>query len=171
MSESALVVCVPAAEAHVGALRERHDPVARRGMPPHLTVLYPFVAPHEITPAVLARVQAALDAVRAFDFELADIGRFPDTVWLAPSRIPQFVALTAMVAAAFPAHPPYDGRFGTIIPHLTVAHTTGDASAIESELRSNLRRLGPVRASCTGVELVDDTSGRWQIRHRFVLPS
>lgn len=171
MSESALVVCVPAAEPHVGALRERHDPVARRGMPPHLTVLYPFVAPGEITPAVLARVQDALRTIRAFDFELADLGRFPDTVWLAPSRTTPFVALTTTIAAAFPAHPPYGGRFATIVPHLTVAHTTGDASAIENELRSNLQRLGPVRTSCTTVELVDDTSGRWQIRHRFALPS
>ncbi len=57
MSESALVVRVPAAEPCVAALRELHDPVARRGMPAHITLLYPFVAPNEITPAVLARVQ------------------------------------------------------------------------------------------------------------------
>ena len=49
MSESALVVLVPAAEPCVGALRLRYDPVARLGMPAHVTLLHPFVDPREMT--------------------------------------------------------------------------------------------------------------------------
>lgn len=170
-SESALVVCVPEAEPHVAVLRERHDPVARRGMPAHVTVLYPFVDPADITAAVLDRVRAALTTVRAFAFELARIERFPEALWLAPEPAVGFRALTAAIAKAFPSHPPYGGRFATVVPHLTVAHTTGDATAIADELRANLQRLGAVRATCRTVELVDDTAGVWQPRHRFALPS
>lgn len=169
MSESALVVLVPAAEPCVGALRLRYDPVARLGMPAHVTLLHPFVDPREITAAIVDRVRGALANVRAFAFRLDEIARFPETIWLAPEPATPFIALTEALAAAFPSHPPYGGRFPTIVPHLTVAHVTGDGSAMENELRGNLQRLGPVASTCSAVDLMDDTSGTWRLRHHFAL--
>ena len=43
--ESALLVPVPEAEPFVQRHRFRHDSVALRGVPAHITVLFPFVAP------------------------------------------------------------------------------------------------------------------------------
>jgi len=138
-------------------------------MPAHVILLHPFVDPREIPASVVDRVRSALAKVRAFQFRLTQIARFPETIWLAPEPAAPFVALTEALAAAFPSHPPYGGRFATIVPHLTVAHATGDVSAIENELRGNLQRLGPVTAACSEIDLMDDVAGTWQRRHRITL--
>jgi hypothetical protein len=44
-TESALLIPVPAAEPTVQRWRERLDPACRLGVPAHVTLLYPFVAP------------------------------------------------------------------------------------------------------------------------------
>ena len=50
MPESAILVPVPGAEPVAGRLRARFDRSAGRGIPAHVTVLYPFVPPGQITP-------------------------------------------------------------------------------------------------------------------------
>jgi hypothetical protein len=50
---SALIVEVPAAEPAVARHRERLDSSAPLGVPAHITVLYPFLPPGAIGPAVL----------------------------------------------------------------------------------------------------------------------
>ena len=47
--ESALVVVVPEAEQLVGPFREKYDPSAAAGMPPHITLLYPFKPPDAVS--------------------------------------------------------------------------------------------------------------------------
>jgi hypothetical protein len=73
---SALIVEVPAAEPAVARRRERLDSSAPLGVPAHITVLYPFLPPGAIGPAVLGdlgRLFAAAGArwVRAAVFPLA----------------------------------------------------------------------------------------------------
>src|SRR5690348_2380773 len=83
--ESALLIAVPAAEPAVGEHRARLDPSARGGVPAHLTVLYPFLAPPLIDDAVLASLAALFAAVPAFAFTLDRVGWFGDeVVWLGP---------------------------------------------------------------------------------------
>src|SRR5690349_7818979 len=118
MAESALVIVVPEAEPSVAALRVRHDPVAALGMPAHVTLVYPFVAPHRIDAAVLDGVRAAVATVAPFEFTLAEIRRFPRTAYLAPEPDAPFVALTRSLTNAFPEQQPYGGVHGTIVPHL-----------------------------------------------------
>lgn len=170
--ESALIVRVPTAEPHVAHIRARHDPTAALGVPAHITVLYPFVPPHAITADVLARTHRALAPSRAFPFLLMGMRRFPGLLWLAPEPAAPFVSMTNAIARAFPAHPPYGGRFPTIVPHLTVAHTSPPSDeAIEAELQALLRAHGPIAGHCGDVELIENTTGRWLFRHRFVLPT
>lgn len=61
--ESAILVPVPQAEPVVGHLRARLDRAAGRGVPAHVTVLYPFLPPAQITGTVLARAAAAVASV------------------------------------------------------------------------------------------------------------
>ncbi|WP_050978197.1 2'-5' RNA ligase family protein [Bordetella petrii] len=63
MASTALIVKVPQAEAMVGDLRARFDAVSQLGVPAHITILFPFMAPDQVTQAVLQRVQVALRAV------------------------------------------------------------------------------------------------------------
>jgi 2'-5' RNA ligase len=77
MSETALSVEVPEAENLVGPWRLRHDPLTLKGVPCHITVLYPFVAPDELDDPVLERVRRVLAEIRPFDFSLTGLGEFP----------------------------------------------------------------------------------------------
>ncbi len=53
-TQSAVLVPVPEAERVVSRHRIRLDPAAELGVPAHVTVLYPFVAPPAITATTLA---------------------------------------------------------------------------------------------------------------------
>src|SRR5262245_49753370 len=122
MAQSAFIVAVPEAEERVHSLRLRFDPVAKLGVPAHVTVLYPFMDPALMNSVVLAQAAEAIAGVRGFDFSLERVERFPGVAYLAPEPSAAFVRLTNMLASRFPDCPPYGGRFGTVVPHLTVAH-------------------------------------------------
>ena len=126
MSVSAFVVRVPAAESVVGDLRDQFDAAAKLGVPAHITILYPFMRPEEITPGVLRQAQEALSVVPSFIFSLNGIGRFPATTYLLPAPVDPFIALTTALVRGFPAFRPYGGEHREVVPHLTVAH--GDPS-------------------------------------------
>lgn len=102
MPTSAFVVTVPAAESLVGTLRDRFDASAKLGVPAHITVLFPFMPPEDITPDILDQAQAALSAVPSFGFSLANMGRFPTTAYLSPTPAEPFIALTVALTKCFP---------------------------------------------------------------------
>jgi hypothetical protein len=119
--ESALLVPVPAAERVVSPHRSRLDGAAALGVPAHVTVLFPFVPPPQITPAVVDALAAAVGAVSAFGCEFGDCAWFgEDVLYLAPRPDAPFRALTRAVCAAFPGYLPYGGAFADSVPHLTI---------------------------------------------------
>ena len=101
-------------------LRQHHDPMAPFGVPAHVTLLYPFLPSADLTPAVRRRIARLTRDVRPFDVGFEKTGRFPGVVWLAHEPAEPFVALTELLAAAFPDHPPYEGAHDEIVPHLTL---------------------------------------------------
>ncbi|MHB9837203.1 2'-5' RNA ligase family protein [Paraburkholderia terrae] len=171
MSASAFVVKVPAAESLVGDLRSRFDATAKVGVPAHITILFPFMAPDDITPVVVRQAQEALSVVPSFDFSFSGIGRFPTTTYLLASPADPFVALTTTLVKRFPAFRPYGGEHREIVPHLTVAQgDASDARVAAAEMEHRFRASPPVRTNCTTVALLEDSSGRWEDMHIFTLP-
>lgn len=167
---SALVVRVPEAEALVRDLRERHDPSAADGVPAHVTVLVPFLAPADATAADTEALRALFGCQPAFDAVFARVGRFPATAWLAPEPAAPFIALTGALVARWPQCRPYGGAFGPVVPHLTAADgSAAAADAVEHELRRRLAAHGPVRARCREVEWIDNRGGRFERRAVFAL--
>ena len=63
MPETALVIAVPEAEPLVSDWRAQHDWSAQRGVPAHITLLYPF-APIEKKGGVVGIVSDALGIKR-----------------------------------------------------------------------------------------------------------
>ena len=167
--QTALIVRVPEAEPSIGALRARFDPSAALGVPAHITVLHPFMAPRAIDATVRARIGAIAAATRRFDYRLDTIARFPETLYLAPDPAAPFIAMTQALAAAFPDWPPYGGRHAGVVPHLTVAQVDAPRlDAIESELRTAIGAAA-INAHCTEIVLIENGSGRWQPMHAFPL--
>jgi hypothetical protein len=120
-TQSAVIVAVPEAESAVATHRAWLDSAAGRGVPAHITVLYPFLPPAEIDDDVLSRLGACVASVPAFETVLTRAAWFgEDVLWLAPDPDAPFRALTAAVWRAFPDNPPYGGEFADVVPHLTV---------------------------------------------------
>src|SRR4051794_7711338 len=117
--ESALVLLAPEAEPLVKSFRDRFDPAGGEGVPAHLTVLYPFLAPAEISEDVLADLRALFGAIAPIEFSLIETRRFPGVLYLAPHPAEPLRALIETVAARYPDTPPYGGIFSEVVPHLT----------------------------------------------------
>lgn len=161
MSRTALVVPVPEAEPLVAEHRARHDPSAALGVPAHITILVPWVGAEQLAEADREAIRAIAVRTPAFDYELGAFGRFEGgTLFLRPEPPEPFVRLTEAVVARWPDHPPYEGAFAEIVPHLTVAEPADDASvaAIEAEVTHHL----PVAATADSLLLlVEEPDGRW----------
>jgi 2'-5' RNA ligase len=121
MPETALVIAVPEAEPLVSDWRAQHDWSAQRGVPAHITLLYPFAPTEKVDDELLGQLRELFAAEAAISFELARVARFPEVAWLAPEPSEPFTALTDLIAARFPDYPPYEGAHDVVIPHLTVA--------------------------------------------------
>jgi hypothetical protein len=153
MPRTALIVPVPEAEPQIGELRLAHDSSAARGVPAHVTILFPFLDTADLDEAAVADL---ISRFPAFDFELDRVERFPDgTTWLHPAPTLPFVDLTAAVWQRWPERPPYEGAFDEVIPHLTLSETPID---VQLDL--------PIVARAREVMLIeeDEPSGRWAAR-------
>ena len=121
-TETAVLALVPEAEHVVREHRCRLDPTAAAGVPAHVTVLYPFVAPHDVTATTVAALRDAVAPVAPFACSFEATGWFDeDLLWLAPSATAAFGELTTRVWRAFPAQVPYGGGHEPR-PHLTVGY-------------------------------------------------
>jgi 2'-5' RNA ligase superfamily len=150
---SALIVEIPRAEPAVRRFRQRLDPAAALGVPAHITVLTPFIPPAGLDTAVLGQLARLFAAVPRFTFRLDRTQWFGDQViWLAPSDPGPFRVLTQRVAGAFPAYPPYGGRFDDVMPHLTIGDGQPAASLRAAE--QSVRPLLPVTGEVTAVALI-----------------
>lgn len=168
---SALVVVAREAEPVVREWRLRYlRESVERGIPPHLTVLFPFAPGGEIDEAVLASLRSLYASVRPFAYELASVEAFPDAAWLAPRPVEPFLELVARTREAFPAYPPYGDTAHVPVPHCTLG-VDDDPERVEAmvrELRERLRRSLPIRCRAAEVSLVGERAdGTWITRYAF----
>jgi hypothetical protein len=161
------VVLVAEAETLVAAHRLVHDPMAARGVPAHVTVLYPFRS--SVDEDTVATIAATASGIPSFDATFSTVDRFPDgVVFLAPEPLDHFRKMTSVVAEAFPDCPPYGGAFPDPHPHLTVGVGLDDADAGVLE-----EAMAPGLPISTRVDLltllVEDDEGRWAVDQSWPL--
>ena len=170
MPESALIIDVPEAEPLVKEWRAKHDWSAQRGVPAHITVLYPFMPTELIDDEVHADLRALFAAHAAFGFRLSRVARFPDAVaWLAPDPAEPFAALTGAVASQYPDYPPYEGVHDVVVPHLTVAE---GGTELQDEVEAALTPALPIEAEARSVLMIlEDETGWWNPGERYPLGS
>src|SRR5262249_40357125 len=135
----------------------QRDSSAARGVPAHVTVLFPFLDADEIDNAA---IQLLFSAHSAFDFVLDRVEQWNNgIVWLHPEPSQPFVDLTAAVEGRWPECPPYAGTVEVVIPHLTVSETPID---LEVDL--------PIASHASHVTLIEqDIDGNWATREAFPL--
>jgi 2'-5' RNA ligase len=163
LTDSAVVVNVPAAEPVVGSYRARLDAAASWGVPAHVTVLYPFLSPSEIDDDVLAALGRAVRTVPRFRAVWSRTAWFDQRVlWVAPEPAAAFQALTAAVVREFPEYLPFGGQYDVVVPHLTVGNDVPLADLLDAE-REISPRL-PFSMPVTHVQVLAGTQvvGSWR---------
>jgi 2'-5' RNA ligase len=165
---TAVLVPVPAAGDAVALARAEGDHPAAGGMPPHVTVLYPFVPAPLLRDRHLGAVADLAATTDAFPLRLGTVGRFEDSLHVRPDpdASARLAALTDRLAAAFPAYPPYGGTIAGVVPHLTIHEGPAEPADLERRLRAML----PIETQATElVVLAQDGQRRWTVRARFAL--
>jgi len=141
-----------------------HD--AAQGMPPHVTLLYPW-RPAPVQATDLAEVAAAVRGVSPFTVTFRRLARFPGVLYLAPERDDVLRLLGRRLTSAFPDTPPYGGQFADPVPHLTVARASTEAMLddLQADVERSLAMHLPI-AITVGAIAVDEVGddGRWRLR-------
>ncbi|MFD7156641.1 2'-5' RNA ligase family protein [Kribbella sp. NPDC059898] len=163
---TAILITVPELAAYTDRWRSVSRSSARPQVPltelipPHVTVLVPWVA--EPTDDDLARLQAAASTVQPFELSFPTAGQFPNgTAWLKPEPFDQVRALLLTVFKVFPECPPYGGDFPDPHPHLTISSSAQGGPDVVAEANAvlaatpaptvQLNELGLWRENAEGV--------------------
>jgi hypothetical protein len=171
--QTALLVPVPEAEPLVGKWRERYALDAHKGIPAHITVMFPFLPPEQIGPEVVSELNLMLGRFEPWDFRLVGTGRFPELLYLEPDPADPFRDLMRVIMERFPGLRPY-GRFELeeVTPHLTVAdcHAPGlcEDDGVLDRIERELAGVVPLDATASQVWLMSG-NGSWKVDARFAL--
>ena len=161
MNESAVVVPVLHIGPLVRELRLQYDPSAKAGVPAHVTLMFPFLPPSELTDAKVDALAALLRGGGRFDFSLTRVREFEQgVVYLEPEPAEPFIRLTRKIGDVFGLLP-FGGEFGdTAVPHLTV--TTPESGMTREEIATQLEPLLPIGVVADRAWLmVGSNSGTW----------
>jgi 2'-5' RNA ligase len=170
VAESALIVAVPEAEALVGRFREKYDSSAAVGVPAHVTLIYPFLAPDAVGVPEISALTTLFASERPIDVTFARCARFGSRVlYLAPEPQEPLLRLMRRIWERWPECPPYGGTIpaDAVRPHLTVSDSvTGDQlDRIDLAVAGGL----PVRTRFAEALLIEERTGRWTTRARFAI--
>ena len=117
----ALVILTPLPAA-IERIRQRYDPAAALGVPAHVTIMYPFLPPADITGGVNQELKTLAGQHVRFRYRLGGLLDWPDDVLvIAVEPASAFQALTAAVHDNWGLDP-YAGQIpiDEIVPHVTV---------------------------------------------------
>lgn len=169
---TALVVVTREAERDLIAWRRRYlRDTVERGIPAHVTILFPFVPADRVDDTFPALRELYAPLV-PFTCELASVESFPGYAWLAPRPAERFLDLIGITRRAFPDYPPYGELELEPIPHCTVGAEEDPArlDEIVAELRDTLGAELPLRCRVGAVTLLEELpDATWVERHAFPL--
>jgi 2'-5' RNA ligase len=141
-------------------------PIASRGVPPHISLLYPWRS----APLAHSDLEAATEAIRGippFEMVLRKLDRFPGVLFLLPEPDDTLRALIKRLIVAFPDTPPYGGAFVDPVPHVTLAKASSEdeLDRLEQEVIEALAPELPLVIVVREIALDEEgPSGRWVTR-------
>lgn len=166
--ETAVVVAFPELSPVVDEWRERtSDDRPSLGIPPHVTLLHPFVTAETVEGA-LDGLRKLFAATPSFTVSFRELRRWPEMAYLAPEPPEPFARLTEAIFERWPDYPPYEGIHETVIPHLTVAY--GD-DVLLAEVEADVAPHLPISVHVTEAVLLEELEPdvRWVVRARLPL--
>jgi 2'-5' RNA ligase len=148
--ESAIDICVPELGELIDQWRMPTVAIASLGVPPHITLLYPW-HPAPLHSEDLRQVAAAVAGTAPFMVTFRQVGRFPGALFLAPEPEDMVRTVIRRLVQAFPETPPYGGQFGSDpTPHLTIAKASNeeDLDRLQEAVLARLEPLFPYPSTC-----------------------
>jgi 2'-5' RNA ligase len=141
-------------------------------MPPHVTLLYPFIEADRLSPKIVDSIARVVERFDAFECDFVGISRFPAkgaqpaVLYLRPEPEERFREMTAALSVAFPEYPLYGGAHVDVVPHLTVA---ADGRAPLASISAQLTTCLPINISVSEVWLMELTAEGWTTVEGFRL--
>lgn len=160
-AESGIVVATTL-PVEVEDVRQRFTAEAHQGAPAHVTLLYPWISPSDLTLDDVHRLGDVVAAHGGFEAQFTSIEEFPGGVfYLKPEPHDSFMKLISLVHRMYPDYPPYEGRFPRVVPHATLVGSTqnipddeqwsaADAESAVASLESHL----PIPFSVTEIQVL-----------------
>lgn len=172
---SVLVVPIPALEPLVLARHEHYDrdyvSIDPTFAHAHVTILGPWLTHADLrdsarASSALTQIREIASATTGFAVAFARVDTFPNgIIHLVPEPHDPFAELSGAVRRAFPAYPPYAGRYGAVRPHLTLDAVGPNVT--EPVVSGWLADLLPVRVRADRMNLSWYEAGRCQTLATF----
>lgn len=125
-----------------------------KGIPPHVSLLYPWRTP-PLNDRDVDAVRATIANCAAFPITFSAIGRFPRkrVLYLKIENNVPLRTLMETIHGEFPETPPYRGEHPEVIPHLTIATADDDFALdrLEREVRLRLEGRLPLAVEAQSV--------------------
>ena len=103
-------------------------------LPPHITLMFPFVPFDQLDTACETLRQLAVE-IAPFEVTLAGYGEFPGVIYMQPVEPAPIKHVFYQLYDAFPDYPPYEGAFGNDLqPHMTVVQLDDDTVSADLSL-------------------------------------
>lgn len=150
---SALVLEVPDAAP---LLLSAGLPERLHGLPPHVTVLYPFLPPAELTEEVRRRLLEICWSTDPLELRFPEVGWFDRVTHLPVMPADGCLGLLDKISRCWPQARPYDGAFATVVPHLTVAH-----KYLPERTLSRLEQGLPLTTTVTALTCLTSSEHGW----------
>ncbi|MEU6823379.1 2'-5' RNA ligase family protein [Streptomyces atriruber] len=158
---TAVVIVLPDAAPLLDAAWRIDPALVRRGLPAHVSLLYPFVPVSALTDQDEQSVRSLAASFPATDLLLEEVVTAPGFVAVA---VPGLQSIVDAFRAQWPGVRPYEGRFGARpAAHVTVAMGADDP-ATAADVRAAIGSLLPLRTRAATVQLVVLTEDGWQPR-------
>jgi 2'-5' RNA ligase len=168
MPETALLVPVLEAAPAIAGWWPVWDPPRAQGIPPHITLLFPFLAHAGLDEDLLRELDSLFTATPAFRFALTGTGRFEGGfLTLVPEPAEPFVRLTETLVRRWPDHPPYGGTVEEVVPHLSVLRSRDEELLGRAERQ--LATMLPLETRASEIWLMAHADGAWSLLRRFAL--
>jgi 2'-5' RNA ligase len=165
--ETALVLVLDDAEPFDEVRREFAASTVARGIPFHVTLLYPFAPRDELTDAVLAETRSFFAARQSFELELTRLATWPTVLYAVPEPDAALRECMKALYAQFPAWRPYGGMHAVVVPHATLGEDV-DAAHIYPEVERRLAGYLPLHYIADEATLLEEFApDEWRTRERF----
>lgn len=131
------------------------------GLPPHISVLYPFVAGGEVKDQDRRLLESVIGGFPRVMINFKALRWFgKEVLWLDPSPAVPLRKLTEAIVESFPECKPYGGEFDEIVPHLSVAERKPLPRMLLAQ--ALVRRRLPLVSTAGAVWwMAQDSTGSW----------